>query len=151
MSNSASGSRTPVKPSTGPNLSEPGRAFRDRTGRTCVHVDDVWSPVCLRWWGGTVLDALLVLAVEYSRRAAWRWVFHDRDARFRLIVLHSKRRFPLRYRVVAVEFFDTREEASGRRAEILENWASHQWDASPAIGRGERRRLRKMSMKQNAA
>lgn len=150
MSNHASRSPTPIKPQTGPNLDEPARSFRDSTGRTCVHVDDVWSPVCLRWWGGTFVDALLVLVVEYSRRAAWRWIFHDRDNRVRLVVLHSKRRFPLRYRVVAVEFFDTREDARDRRAEILKNWTSGQWDASPAIGRAERRRLRKLSVKPSA-
>lgn len=83
-----------------------------------------------------------MLATSWVRRRAWRWLRHDRDARWKLVVSRTARRFPVWWRTVAIEFHRTEEDAEQRQAQILRNWDSGQYSTRPPIGPRERRRLR---------
>ena len=103
----------------------------------------VWTPT----WGTRSpvfgLDDAVVLGVaSLARRGLWRWVRRDNDSRLKLVVSRSKRRFPVWWRTVAIEFFETEEAAQKRQMEIVNDWSSGQFAARRPIGPLERRRLR---------
>ena len=127
----------------GPDPVWPGAIFRDGTGVATVQVDQVWTPNVFAGDynvrdGGEEIAKVAIVAL----RRVWWSLIRDRDERWKVVVMFRPRAFPNVWFTHAIEFFETRDEASVRRRELIANWQALNYAQKPRIGRRQRRRLR---------
>ena len=127
----------------GPDPVRPGAIFRDGTGVATVQVGQVWTPTfCAGDYNVRDEVEYLAKAAIVALRRVWWSLIRDRDERWKVVVLLRPRAFPNVWFTHAIEFFETRDEASARRREIIANWQAANYAQQPRIGRRRRRTLR---------